>query len=351
MENCPVCGAEGPLQGPSCEVCGLPADLFGDFQEARVDGDPAQTPGPTPGADEPQSTPAAGRPDPRDPESSGPGPVDPATEPAARHPGEASSGLDIMARRTQGLTNELLEVGEGLGLDVSGLSSNLELARAQGDAHEAWKVRRELTPIIVGGLLDRYRQLCRGRDQISARSGTAKVDAAFTGFRRALREGDIRRADAHLEDADRELSSLRAAWGRIQAEIAETGQIVRELNALGGVAPSVLRQVAESLRVSGRPEPDPVERQVLQTKSFLWHLLVPRIGHELAQSRALLRANGAPLANADLIRAEILRLGEQLRAHRVADALETSKWLRLELVSATRPRPRPTARRSILDQR
>ncbi len=337
MENCPVCGAEGPLEGPSCAVCGLPADLFGDFQEAKIGGEPSES--------EPVSAASA----PLEAEPAAPKPAHSPPDADVRKSADASAGLDIMARRTQGMTDELLEVGQGLGLDVSALSNDLDVARAQGDAHEAWKVRRELTPIIVGGLLDRYRELCRGRDLISSRSGTAKVDAALTGFRRALREGDIRRADAHLEDADRELTSLRAAWSRIQTEIAETGQIVRELNALGGVAPSVLRQVAESLRVSGRPEPDPVERQVLQTKSFLWHLLVPRIGHELAQSRALLNASSAPPANADLIRAEILRLAEQLRARRVADALETSKWLRLELVSATRRKPRAMPRRSILE--
>ncbi len=349
MVDCPVCGTAGPPEGPSCAVCGLPIDLFLELQEAAAE--PA-APGPVP----PKQTLSKSQDEaePRRPETPPEAavPMQPAQAAAASDGPQStttSTGADLMAKRAQGLTDELLEVGKGLGIDVSDLTRTLETARAQGDAHEAWKVRKELTPIIVGGLLDRYRQVCRARNRLSERSGTAKVDSELVGFRRALREGDIRRADGHLEVADQELTSLEETWTRIHAQIVETGQIVRELNELGGVAPSVLRQVADSLRVSGRPEPEPVEQRVLQAKSFLWHLLVPRIGHELSRSRALLQSRAVPPENADLIQAEILRLLEQLRAHRVGDALETSKWLRLELVSATRSRPRPAPRRSFLE--
>lgn len=349
MVDCPVCGTAGPPEGPSCVVCGLPADLFLELQEAAAE--PGSLGAIPPEAIQSRPQDAAGTPQPDAPAQAGM-PVQTAQAPAAKDgPRGATNptGADLMAKRAQGLTDELLEVGKGLGIDVSDLTRTLETARSQGDAHEAWKVRRELTPIIVGGLLDRYRQVCRARNRLSEKSGTSKVDCELVGFRRALREGDIRRADGHLEVADRELNSLEETWTRIHAQIVETGQIVRELNELGGVAPSVLRQVADSLRVSGRPEPEPVEQRVLQAKSFLWHLLVPRIGHELSRSRALLQSRAVPPENADLIQAEILRLLEQLRAHKVGDALETSKWLRLELVSATRSRPRPVPRRSFLE--
>ena len=350
MVECPVCGEAVQPEGTACEVCGLPAELFEPLKPA-----PAAPSGPPPDPHGGQTLPAEvevkASPPPAETPPTAVLPVE-SRSPAATNPAPAAETLaERVASHEQkrGPADEVLLVGRSLGLDLTPFEIELESSPSGGTSVEQSKAHRALTRAVVDGLLERYRQICQRRDALSSRSGTERVDVELIGYRKALREGHVVRADEHRQEAERGLDTLEATWDRIHAEIAETNKMVRALRELGGIAPSVLRQITDSFRLPGRADPVPIEQQILRANSILWHLLVPRISHDLARSRAMLhRANVSP-ANADLIRSEIERLSEDIRTRNIGGALETSKWLRLELASVTRQAPGPRVRRSFIE--
>lgn len=349
MVECPVCGEAVPPEGTACEVCGLPAELFEPLKPVA-----AVPSGPPPDLHGGRMLPAEVEVKAPPPPAETPLTAVPSVQsssPAAANPAPSAEtqAERVAPQQEGGPTDEVLLVGRSLGLDLTPFEIELENSPSGGTSVEQSKAHRALTRAVVDGLLERYRQICQRRDALSSRSGTERVDVELIGYRKALREGHVVRADEHRQEAERGLETLEATWDRIHAEIAETNKMVRALRELGGIAPSVLRQITDSFRLPGRADPVPIEQQILRANSILWHLLVPRISHDLARSRAmLLRANVSP-ANADLIRSEIERLSEDIRTRNIGGALETSKWLRLELASVTRQAPGPRVRRSFIE--
>ena len=351
MGECPVCGETAPPGGTACEVCGLPAELFEPLKPVAGVPIPLE-PDASNGQPRPPEVEVKALPPAPEIPAAGTPPAESMSPPAPANPVPAvqtQPEAEIAPEASREPTDEILLVGRSLGLDLSYLESDLESGRSGGRSVERSKARRALTRAVLDGLLDRYRQICHRRDALSSRSGTERVDAELIGYRKALREGHVARADEHRQEAERGLEVIEAAWDRIHSEIAETNKMVRALREFGGIAPSVLRQFTDSFRLPGRTDPGPIEQQILRANSILWHLLVPRISHHLARSRAMLRKATVSSANAELIRSEIERLSEQLRTRNIGGALETTKWLRLELGSVTQSSGRPSVRRSFIE--
>jgi len=351
MVECPVCGAVGALGGDACEVCGLPTKYFAGLQEevnaatnstvvpdvgpvmAAQETVEPETPTPEPAVRSSPPTGSAGGDVPRPKDLEAPGP-------------EPDRDLEDAGQPK----DEALRIGSSLGMDVSGFERALERATLDGNQAELSRVRREIVKSVLDGLMDRYRRLCERRDVLSSVMRTQSLDTELAAYRRALSQGELALADAQRGKAQRAIESFEASLGRIRTHLNEASQMMRALRELGGVAPNVLRPVAEAVKDQRRAEAEEIEKRLSQTNVFLWGLLVPRMNHEISRGLSLLNQTKAPPSRTAPIRIEIDRMAEQIRARNIGEALESHRFVHAELASLA-PRPkRPTAQVFSIDQ-
>jgi hypothetical protein len=350
MVECPVCGLV-PSQGQAaCEVCGLPTEFFEAFQEVA---------GPTAArelaAEETPliATAAPIRPAPERPKP----PAPPMTPVFTAKPVEPTLPVVTVAKPEKTAPSEerpkpkeeALRIGRSLGLDVSAYEMDLQQAAWEGNAAQLTRVRRELVHTVLDAFIDRYRRLCDRRDVLSSVMRTRPLDAELIAYRRALSKGELDRAEEQWRRAQRTVESLEGSLARIRSRLAEASQMMRALRDLGGVAPMALRPVAEAVKVPREAEAVQIERRLDQTNGFLWGLLVPRMNHEITRCLSLLDQSEAPPSKTAPIRVEIDRMAEQIRAQKIAEAIESHRFLRAELASLTPRAPRKTRQRFSID--
>ncbi len=350
MVECPVCGEGSPRGQAACGACGLPTELFDAVRDiADPAGDPkfahavAELLGATeavrPGASrrrpvEPPAVPAA---NPSRGDLFAPGGESPRTE----------TGRDV--RDLPDSSAEVFRIGRSLELDVSALERAFDHAGTEGSPVQLARLRRDLVRLVLDGLLDRYRRLCDRRDALSSLVQTGTLDAELAAYRRALAEGNLTRAEEQRQKAQQAVESIDASWSRIETQFMEAGQMMRALRELGGVAPGVLRPVAEAIQNPRGSEAGQIERRLARANRLLWGLLVPRMDYLILQGRSRLSEGVEPAARLDPIRSEIDRMAEKIRDQKIGEALESHRFLRAELASLT-PRPsRRSVRRSFIE--
>lgn len=345
MVECPVCGVLSQSDQLACGVCGLPTALFEEFREV------AQPP------PEPQ---AAGRDDIRGPspgESSGSRPAQApvrrpslssgaSTAPLIASPLPSSLPVPPMSRGPPPPPEIVPEMSMRMGAE------EIEVARERSKESSAQlhRRRRELISSVLEALIDRYRKLCDRRDVFSSVIRTQALDAELAAYRKALGNGEIPRAEEHRRKATRQIRTIEGSWMRISSLIGDANQMIRALRELGGVAPSVLRPVADAVRVPRRAEAVQIERRLKRASDLLWKLLAPRLEHEVAKCRAGLVRSSAPAAQVELVRSEIERFAEKVRARKVSEALDARRFLRAEMSSLGPRAPRRPAGRFSIDQ-
>lgn len=343
MVECPVCGAVSPQGQDACEVCGLPTKYF-EALHAEVDSASNSNSALAVG-------PATTGPERVGPEATPPDPTDPSTTTTGGAAGNSSPPQDVETPQrepdrdpedVEQPKDEALGIGSSLGMDVSGFERALERATLEGNRTQLSRVRRELVKSVLDGLMDRYRWLCERRDVLSSVMRTQTLDAILAAYRRALSKGELAVAEEQRGKAQRAIESFEASLGRIRTRLDEASQMMRALRELGGVAPNVLRPVAEAVKDPRRAEAGEIESRLTQTNVFLWGLLVPRMNHEISRCLSVLSQTKAPPSRTAPIRVEIDRMAEQIRAQNIGEALESHRFLRAELASLTpRAKPKP----------
>ncbi len=350
MAECPVCGDESGRGQATCDACGLPTELF---EAVRDIADPAGDPkfvhavAELLGAAEAigAGTPPQGSAEARTVLPRRSRLADPVA-PGAESP-RPETGRDVKGR--SGSPDEVLRIGRSLQLDLSALEQAVEQARAEGSPVQLSRVRRELVRSVLDELVSRYRRLCDRRDAFSSLVRTRTLDAELAAYRRALSEGNLARAEEQRQKAQQAAESIEASWARIEAQFTEAGQMMRALRELGGVAPGVLRPVAEAIQNPRGSEAGQVESRLTRANRLLWGLLVPRMNYLISQGQRRLSEVVEPAARLDPIRLEIERMAEKIRDEKIGEALESHRFLRAELASlAPRPSPR-SVRRSFIE--
>ncbi len=350
MVECPVCGAASPPDQPTCAVCGLPTEFADAFREP---GNPAVDPTPAPTAGEPADSAEADQPwwSRPGPQSSMPAASDlqslggrpsPENRPS---PVKADSSLPDSA----GPAAEVDRIGRSLGMDLSEAATDLGDARADGNPPSLSRPSRERIRSVLDELLRRYRTLCDRRNALSRVVRTHALDEELIGYRKALGEGALGRADEHRLKAERTVESLESSWSRIKGQFSEAGQMMRALREMGGVAPTVLRPVVDAVRIPRRGDAGQIELRLKKANELLWGLLVPRMDYEISRGRTLLDAAKASAARTNLIRREIDRMAEEIRSQKISEALESRRFLRAELASVAPKAPRTSVRRSFIE--
>ncbi len=350
MSECPVCGGVSQQAQVACEVCGLPRALFEEFRDlADTPGGPKLAPdaqAPTGPAEVTRAAPSG--PVPPGPEAENRLEVNREERSAATEKAlDAESGEP--AEATAGPPEEVLRVAHSLGMDVSALEEALTTARSNGTSAQVKRARRGLIRAVLDGLIERYRDLCSRRDVLSSVVSTQALDAELVAFRKALSGGELTLAEERRVSAQRAAESIQTSWNQIRTEVAEAGQMMQALREMGGVAPAVLRPVAEAIRIPRKGEAGVIERRLRKANSLLWGLLVPRMDYEISKGRTLLQEAKASAARTDLIRREFDRMAEEIRRQKVAEALESRRFLRAELASVAPKAPRTSVRRSFIE--
>jgi hypothetical protein len=351
MVECPVCGLV-PSQGQvACEVCGLPIEFFEAFREVAgpevaleltTTGEPA-TAVAVPGRPEPEHL---DRPVPPSPNVENVVPVHPTASDARPSASKKGPGSEEDSQPK----DEVLRMAHSLGIDVSELEGDLKQALWEGDAGHVSRVRRGLVHAVLDGLIDRYRRLCDRRDVLSSVMRTQTLDTELVAYRRALSRGELDRAEEQQRRATRTVDSLEASLTRIRSRLAEASQMMRALRDMGGVAPMALRPVADAVKVPRESDAGQIERRLDQTNGILWGLLVPRMNHEISKCLSVLDQTEAPPSRTAPIRVEIDRMAEQIRTQKIAEALESHRFLRAELATLAPRAPRKTRQRFSIDQ-
>lgn len=350
MVECPVCGVVGPSGQAACAACGLRAEFFEvvrHFGEPETDTRFARAGGemtgvgqaapllPTPPApDVSSSRPPDILSDDTQPERSEERPVPDEGDPLEDAPGTA---------------DEAVRVGRALGLDLTDLVLTMNRARLEKDTTQLAVLRRELIRSVLDGLVDRYRQLCDRRDALASQVRTPALDTALAAYRRALSGEGLARAEEQRETAQHALDSIEDSWSRIRTQFTNARQMIRALREMGGVAPGVLRPVAEAIRIPRRGEAGQIERRLNRANRLLWGLLVPRMNHQISKGLSLLDKTDAPAAIAGPIRSEIDRMAEKIRNDKISEALESRLFLRVALTSLAPRAPKRTGRRSFIE--
>lgn len=349
--ECPVCGLE-PSEGQvACEVCGLPLEFFESFREVAgpevalepVSTDRTAANAGVPGRPEPEHLNRPVPPSARvgDGKRAKPPPMVPAgSAPATVPPPEE----EVQPR------DEALRIAHSLQIDVAEFEGDLKQAISKGDSAGMSRLRRLLVRAVLDALIDRYRHLCDRRDVLSSVMRTQTLDTELVAYRRALSRGELDRAEEQRRKAQRTVDSLEASLTRIRSRLAEASQMMRALRELGGVAPMALRPVADAVKVPREAEAGQIERRLDQTNGLLWGLLVPRMNHEISKCLSLLEQTEAPPSRTAPIRVEIDRMAEQIRAQKIAEALESHRFLRAELASLTPRASRKRRQRFSIDQ-
>jgi hypothetical protein len=351
MVECPVCGLV-PSQGQvTCEVCGLPIEFFEAFREVAgpevalevASQGEAVAPVAVPGRPEPEHLDRPVPPSPHVGEATPAKPTPSQSRPSASKKGPGSE-QDSQPK------DEALRMARSLGIDVSELEGDLKQALSEGDAAQVSRVRRGLVRAVLDGLIDRYRHLCDRRNVLSSVMRTQALDTELVAYRRALSRGELDRAEEQRRKAARTVDSLEASLTRIRTRLAEASQMMRALREMGGVAPMALRPVADAVKVPREAEAGQIERRLDQTNGILWGLLAPRMNHEISKCLSALDQTEAPPSRTAPIRVEIDRMAEQIRAQKIAEALESHRFLRAELASLAPRAPRKTRQRFTIDQ-
>jgi hypothetical protein len=351
MVECPVCGRAPSPGQTACAVCGLPTKFFEPLLEAT---DPVASAGVTAATEEVDESGQGLNLKPSQPETpvslstlvAGTGPEDRLRASESAVPDEAPGATKDAPEPD----DEVLRIGRSLGVNVSKFDKIPPSAQPGGTLAQRPRIRRELISTVLDGLLDRYRALCERRDVLSTVMRTRPLDEKLSEYRRALSKGELARADELRQDAQRAVEALEASLSRIRTRLAEASQMMRALQELGGVAPKVLRPVAEAVRAPQRAEADQVERRLSQTNGFLWGLLVPRMNHEISRGLTLLDQTAAPASKTAPIRVEIDRMVEQIQSRKISEALESHRFLRVELASLTPRARRKTSAHFSIDE-
>lgn len=350
MVECPVCGGASQPTQIACGVCGLPVALFEEFRDV------AETPeSPTPGfaPNPPASAIGAESPAPQKPETGAR--VD-QLQPDLHRESHSEVPEATVDPKTEGPleaapvpSEEAIRVAHSLGMNVAALEATLSEALSKGISTRVKRARRELIRAVLDGLIDRYRDLCSRRDAMSSVVHTAGLDAELVAFRKALSGGELTSAEEHRLNAQRAVGSIEVSWDQIRNEVTEAGQMMQALREMGGVAPAVLRPVAEAIRIPRKGEAEEIERRLRKANSLLWGLLVPRMDYEISKGRMLLKEVKASAARTNLIRREIDRMAEEIRRQKIADALESRRFIRAELASVAPKAARVSVRRSFIE--
>jgi hypothetical protein len=351
MVECPVCGVTGSPGQEACEVCGLPMMFFEAVHDIAND-DGGTPPEPaverSAGLDEVISV---GSPPATLSESSTTvSPVPKLDKPIANGPGTLRPDLARSPDDPPQPKEEALRIGESLGLDVSHFESALNRASSEEGSAQVVRVRRDLISTVLDGLVDRYRRLCDRRDVLSSVVKTQVLDSELAGYRRALSKGELARADEQRGKAERAVEALAASVNRIRTQFAEASEMMKALRELGGVAPMALRPVAAAIKVPHRGEAGQIERHLSRTNSLLWGLLVPRMNHEITKCLSVLDTAQASPARTAPIRSEILGLAEKIREQRISEALQSRRYLQVEMASLAPRGARKTSSHFSIDQ-
>ncbi|MCI4352580.1 MAG: zinc ribbon domain-containing protein [Thermoplasmata archaeon] len=350
MVECPVCGAVGPPGQTGCAACGLPSEMF---EPVRDIADPAEEAKFTHALEELTGARPPVHPGPSPPlllESPAPA-VDDRTleEPSVPGGEELHPETGGRVEDLPGPWEEALRIGRALGLDLSRLMGAMRQARSDGDPVQLSRLRHSLVRSVLDGLVDRYRTLCDRRDAIARRVRTQALDADLAAYRKALSGGELARAEEQRQNAQRTVESIEASWSRIKTQFTEAGQMIRALREMGGVAPGVLRPVAEAIRIPRRGEAGQIERRLKRANGLLWGLLVPRMNYQISKGRSLLNETQAPAALTEAISSEIARMTENIRDQNISKALESRLFLRVALSSLAPRVPRRPVRRSFVE--
>lgn len=350
MIECPVCGVGGPEDQVGCAACGLPGQFF---EAVRDIADPTADIKFTHAVDELTGT--------GEPVPPGPSRATHSESTAALMQGispnsQTARGGAVPLPETGGDTeaapspwDDATRIGHALGQDLSYLEEAMARASSEGDTAQLSRFRHDLIRAVLNGLVDRYRILCDRRNVLASRVRTQSLDAALAAYRRALSEGELVGAEVQWRKAQQTAESIEASWGRIKTQFTEAGQMIRALREMGGVAPGVLRPVAEAIRIPRRGEAGQIERRLKRANGLLWGLLVPRMDYQLSKGRSLLNEAEAPAALTDAIRSEIARMTEKIRDQKIGEALQSRLFLRVALSSLAPRAPRRSVRRSFIE--
>ncbi|MGC2288370.1 MAG: hypothetical protein WA688_00735 [Thermoplasmata archaeon] len=351
MVECPVCGVESSQEQVACAVCGLPTKFFNELHVypevatvpesvPRVDGSPVLV----------ETAPSG----PLTPTPVGPPPTPPDSARQADTSIPRAGGIEPESGRAieeaPPPNDEALRIGRSLGIDVTGFEEILRHPSSYGSPAQLSRVRHGMVSAVLDGLIHRYRGLCERRDVLSSVMRTRSLDAELAAYRRALSKGELARADAQRRTAQLTVESLEASLGRIRIRLNEASQLMRALRELGGVAPKVLRPVAEAVKGPHRVEAGQIERRLDQTNVLLWGLLVPRMNHEISRCLSLLDQSHAPASRTAPIRCEIDRMAEKIRAQEITGALASHRFLTAELASLAPLPQRNAVARFTIDQ-
>jgi hypothetical protein len=350
MVECPVCGATSLPNQAVCGVCGLPTEFFEVLSE-RGDALPEPTtspaerdsPGPTETVQPWWSRPA------QEDRTVSPQAVSSPNDPLSSEPPSPATGAEGNGDDSEAPTDAALRIGRSLGMNLENFEKALASASAERRSTPLSRVRRELIRSVLDRFLARYRTLSDRRGALSSVVRTQALDRELASFRKALAEGDLNLANEQRLKAEAVVESLEGSWNRIQTQIAETGQMMRALRELGGVAPAVLRPVVDAIRIPRRGEAGEIEERLKKANDLLWGLLVPRMDFEISKGRSLLNSAKASVARTNLIRREIDRMAEEIRSQKIAEALESRRFVRAELASVTPRAPRASVRRSFIE--
>jgi hypothetical protein len=350
MVECPVCGVASQPGQEACEICGLPMMFFEAVHEIGSPPNPQSVPTADGAAGVDGAAPSGPSP-PKRPTS---------TTTLWDHPKHADE--EALERQPPDLEaahpsedplppkEAALRIGESLGMDVSGFEEALQRASRDGGPAQLARVRRDLISTVLDGLLERYRRLCDRRDVLSSVVKTQVLDAELAAYRRSLSKGELDHAEEQRGKAERAVEALEGSLNRIRAKFAEASEMMQALRELGGVAPMALRPVVAALKVPHKGEATQIERHLMRTNSLLWGLLAPRMNHEISKCLSVLDTTRASPARTAPIRSEILGLAEKIRDQRISEALESRRFLQVEMASlGPRVSPKP-ARRFSIDQ-
>ena len=348
MVECPVCGGVSSPEQTACPTCGLPSEFIQavrDLSEpstatalaVREPTSEIQVVDTGTSSPETRETPA---------EPASPAPLE-ATDVSSQEPEEPESEFEPEDHLDPGI--EALRIGRSLGIDLSKVDGDPRRPTSGGGSARAARSRRNLIHQVLDGLMDRYRQLCDRRNALPLAVRTQALDAELTAYRKSLSAGDIGRADELRTQTQHTIELIEASWNRIKTQIAEAGQMIRALREMGGVAPAVLRPVAEAIRIPERGEAAEIEHRLDRANGLLWGLLVPRMDFEISKGRSILKAAKASPARTSLISREIDRMTEEIRTQKIQEALESRRFLRAELASITPKPQRSPVRRSFIE--
>jgi hypothetical protein len=336
MVECPVCGGVNTLGETACEVCGLPNELVD-----VVRGTGELPTGPPAVLAESNTTVAlaaipAGIDRPEGPSPpTPPSKLEESTPPVVYTVEVPTIEVGPVAVDPPGALGDALRIGRSLGMDLTGVERDLAEAPSEPGSTQVTRIRRELIRSVLDQLMDRYRELCARRNALSPVVRTQSLDAELASYRRALSEGKLPQAAEHRTSAEAMVVSIETSWRRIKDQFSEAGQMIQALRELGGVAPAVLRPVAEAIRIPRKDEAGQIEQRLRKAHDLLWGLLVPRMNYEISKGRTLLSSTDTSTPRANLIRREIDRMAEEIQAQKVREALESRRFLRLELASIT----------------